>query len=318
MKKVSIIVVAIITLLLSSCAPKSEPLTGDVQVPKPLNEKNFEDTPVLTKLDSSLEISPKKILSLGFSKCILESHGVRIDNGNFKTDFTVKKNLNKQTKLLEESSIPYYIEVTSGPGISHDRTNLSLYNNPDHVIFFAQMLREMISMNSDNLSFKGIILNIGDSSIDNDVYYNTLNEIANRVDQGSTQLILTLDPLFYESDAKSLPLEYFDKDNIGFNISMNFSFKSYPGDAKFNHDLIPLSKNRILEKLMNIKNSDKKSKNREIIVSLKCPWASGSNVLAKDISEIMKIIDFQFSFSYSNTENEFDYSEDKTLTSTFK
>ncbi|KMT22858.1 hypothetical protein [Clostridium cylindrosporum] len=312
MKKVLLLVIALGVILLSSCSPKKENLTGDVTVPKPLNEKTFQDTLKLTKLDSSMDINPEDIRSIGFNRVIIKTQGLRIDSGNYKTDFKRKNKLMKQTALLEEADISYYIEITTGPGISNDGKNLSLFTKGDNMVFFAQMVKEIIEMNKDNTHFSGIILSVGNTKIHNDTYYKTLNEISNRVLKSyDVPLLISLDPMYFESNNTSLPLEYFDNPKVGFNIDMNFKCDKYPGKAKFNDSEIELSKNRILEKLIAIKDSNKNS--RKILLSLKCPWSEECSVLVKDIFEIMKMVGFEFSLSYSNTNNEFDFSNNKNI-----
>lgn len=310
MKKLLVFMVAIVMIIMSSCAPKKENLTGDVKVPKPLNEKTFENNLTLTKLDSSKDINIEDIKSLGFKECILESTGLRIDSGNFKTDFKRKNKLLKQTSLLEKENIPYYIEVTSGPGVSPDRKNLSLYENQDNIVYFAQMINEIISMQKENSNFNGIIINIASNNISDEVYYNTLNKIINKVNSDK-EIIITLCPLYFNSKDPVLPTEYFDKKNIGFNINMDIICENYPGNAKLNGLDVSLSKNTILENLVNIKNLI--TPDTKVIVSVKCSWSSGFNVLLKDIFEIMKIINFDFAFSYSNTDDEYDFSNNQSI-----
>lgn len=313
MKKALCLILALGLFLLSSCAPKKENLTGDVTMPKPLNEKTFQDTLKLTTLDSSMDINIEDIQKLGFNKCILQTQGLRIDDGNFRTNFTRKKNLNRQIAQLEEADISYYIEITSGPGVSHNRENLSLYDEPDNIVFFAQMIKEIIEMNKDNSHFSGIILSIGSNKISSETYYETLNKISNKVlNDYDVPLIFTLEPTYFESKNALLPLEYFDNKDIGFNIDMNFICENYPGTAKFVESDISLSKNYILEKLLNIKDKNDK-KDRTILISLKCPWDKGCSVLIKDVFEIMKMVGFKFSLSYANTDNEYDFSTNQDI-----
>lgn len=314
MKKLLLIVLALGVLILSSCTPKKENLTGEIIVPRPLIENTSNNTFNLTKLDASKDIVANDIHSLGFSRCIIESKGLRYDNNTFKTDFKAKRQLQKTTKLLEESDIAYYIEITSGPGISPDRKNLSLFTNKDNIVFFTQMVKETIDMNKDNPHFNGIILTLSSKDIQNDVYYKTLNKIVNRITNVyDTPITISLDSGFFTSKDPSLPLDYFDNPDISFNVNMDFRCDTYPGTATFNSVDIPLSKNQILEKLIDMKESYGNNSSRKLMFSLKCPWNEGSPILLKDLFEIMKIVKFEFSLSYSNSKNEYDFTNNKDI-----
>lgn len=318
MKKIIFFVIFVILLTLISCAPKKENLTGDVQVTKPLNEKTFQYSPKLLKLDSSKDVLPDNIKSLGFNKCVIQSEGIRIDNNKFQTNNVRKNNLRKQTTLLEEKKIPYYIEVISGPGISTDRKNLSLYTNKDNVVFFSQMIKETVDMHKNSPHFRGIILSIGSSSINKDVYYDTLKKISDRVSKASNvPFILTLHSSYIESEDNDLPLDYFTNLNVGFNIDMSLNFHKYPGNMTVNNKEVSISKNTILEKLIKTKKSNTEDNKRQVMVSLKYPWESEGTVLLKDIFEIMQMIDFDFSFSYGNTKDSFDFSGNKDINAIF-
>lgn len=315
MKKGLIFLTLIIILTLVSCSPKKENLTGDVPLPKPFNEKSFVDSLRLIKLNSAMDIVPENLYDLGFDRCILQTEGIRIDNDNFRTNFTSKNNLTDKVALLEENNISYYIEVMSGPGISLDRSNSSLYTDKDNIVFFSQMLREIIESNKNNPKFQGIILNIGVNTLDNDIYYNTLKDISERILKDyKIPLILTLDSHYFESDDVDIPATYFEGLDVGFNVDMSFDGKAYPGDVIFNEEKVSLSKNKILNKLLKIKEFNLKNDARQIFISLQCPWKSGGDILVKDIIEIMQMVDFEFIFSYGNSNDKFDLLLDKNIT----
>lgn len=317
MRKRIILLVLFVACTLVSCSPKKENLTGDIKLPKPLNEKSFEDSLKLVKLNSNMDVYPEEIKSLGFDRCVLKSEGIRIDSGNFRTDFTKKKNLDRKVSILEENSLPYTIEITSGPGLSDDRNNTSLYTDKDNIVFFSQMLKELIENHNANPNFEGVMLSIGVNGLNKDVYYNTLKEIITRIRETyDVPILITLDSFYFQDEEATLPTEYFKDLDVGFNMEMSFDGKSYPGKVTLNDEEMDLSKNKILSRLLKTKEYNLKNDKNRIIVSVKCPWESGGDILIKDIFEIMHMVDFEFNFSYGNTKDKFDFSLDKNVENT--
>ncbi|MEG2538708.1 MAG: hypothetical protein RSA01_03860, partial [Clostridium sp.] len=200
----------------------------------------------------------------------------------------------------------------SGPGISKNRTNISLYNNRDNIVFFSQMVRETIKLNENNPYFSGIILNIKPNNINEKAYYETLKGITDRIIKDySYPIFITLDGNFLSSENAKLPNNIFTSELIGYNVDMSIDCDSYPGKGTINGVEGSISKNSILDKLINIKQSEEDSTN--FMVSYKSKWNDNCDVLIKDIFEIMKMLGFQFNLSYSNTNNEYDFTNHKNI-----
>ncbi|MEF9953096.1 MAG: hypothetical protein RR840_00970 [Clostridium sp.] len=312
MRKISLILLALLLVLLSSCTPKKENLTGEVTVPKPLTENTLGGSFKLTKLDGSLPVTLDNINKIGFSKAILQVEGVREHSGNYKTNFKNKNALQKNLKLFSDEKIPYYIEIVSGPGLSSDRSIDNLYSDPNSVVYFAQMVRETIELNNDNDYFNGIILSLGIKDLNDNVYFNTLKGIVDRVIKDyKYPILITLDGNLLDSKDINLPDNIFESDLVGYNIDMSLECDSYPGVGTINGIEDQLSKNNLLDKLIRIKDSEQNNKN--LMVSFKNKWNDDCDVLIKDIFEIMKILGFEFNLSYSNTNNEYDFTHHKDI-----
>ena len=308
---------AIISLMLISCskiiiensvqnntivkeAPKQEKVV--------IAPKIHEDIKAVTikNLDA---LNIETINETNFNMVVLESEGVRRADKNYSTNFTTLKMLNKNAAELERSKIDYFIELTSGPGITESSSISSIFSNNTERMYFAKMLIELADRYNKNEHFIGISIDLKSKNINEDMYYDALTDIISRVRKQYPDLtfIVNLHPLAFENKLENIPKLALE--NVIVNLPIEIRDFSYPGTSRGIICKFELNKNTVLKALQNLKESDFKT----VIVTLDLPWSDKADVFIQDIFEINKMLGFSNNISYGNTNDSRDFSRNDTI-----
>ncbi|MDF2675498.1 MAG: hypothetical protein K0R09_3770, partial [Clostridiales bacterium] len=230
----------IISIMLISCGKiiiegSAHNNTIEKQTPKQeqdvLNPKFSEDIKAVT-IKSLEELNLKMINETNFNMVVLQSEGVRRADNNYNTSFKLLKKLNENSLKLEGNKINYFIELTSGPGISEDSSIASIFSNDTERMYFAQMLMELAERYNKNEYFIGFSIDLKPKNIDEDVYYDTLTDIISRVRKQYPGLtfIVNLHPLAFENKLENIPK--LGLKNVIINLPVEIRDLSYPGINK--------------------------------------------------------------------------------------
>ena len=273
-----------------------------------LDTQFSEDIKAVT-IKSLEEVNLEMIHETNFNMVVLQSEGVRRADKNYSTSFKALKKLNKNSSKLEGNKINYFIEITSGPGISEDLSISSIFSNNTERMYFAQMLMELAERYSKNEYFIGFSIDLKSKSIDENVYYDTLTDIISMVRKQYPDLtfIINLHPLAFENKLENIPK--LSLENVIINLPIEIRDLSYPGinmGVKLDFDL---NKNMILKAFQNLK----KSEFETVLVTLNLPWSKKADMFIQDIFEINKMLGFYNNISYGNTKDSRDFSTSDTI-----
>ncbi len=309
--------IAIISLILVSCSKiiieNSKPNSTVVQeTPKQdkvvMTQKIHEDIKAVTikNLDT---LNIKMIDETNFNTVVLQSEGVRRVDKNYSTNFKTLKMLNENAAELERNKIDYFIELTSGPGITEDSSISSIFSNSTERIYFSKMLMELAKRYNKNEHFIGISIDLNSYNINENVYYDTLTDIISRVRKQypSLTFIVNLHPLVFENKLENIPK--LTLENIIVNLPIEIKDFSYPGTSRGIISKFELNKKTVLKALQNLKKSDFKT----VIVTLNLPWTEKTDVFIQDIFETNKMLGFNNNISYGNTNDSRDFSKNDSI-----
>jgi hypothetical protein len=308
---------AIISLMLISCSKiiieNSKPNSTIVQ------ENPKQDNVVMTpKIDNNIKavtvksldaLNIKMIKDTNFNMVVLQSEGVRRSDKNYSTNFRTLKMLNENAAELEKNNMDYFIELTSGPGITEDSSISSIFSNNTQRMYFAKMLIELANRYNKNEHFIGISIDLKTRNLNEYVYYETLTDIISRVRKQYPDLtfIVNLHPLAFENKLENIPK--LTLENVIINLPIEIGDFSYPGTSNGIISKFELNKNMVLKALQNLKKSDFKT----VMVTLDLPWVEKTDVFMQDIFEINKMLGFNNNISYGNTKDVRDFSRNDSI-----
>lgn len=311
------IYVAIISLILISCSKiiiensaKSNTIVKETpkQDKAVMTSKILEEIKAVTvkNLDS---LNIKMINETNFNMVVLQSEGVRRADKNYSTNFRTLKMLNENAAELERNKMDYFIELTSGPGISEDSSVSSIFSNSTEKIYFAKMLMELANRYNKNEHFIGISIDLNSKNISDDAYYDTITDIISRVRKQYPELtfIVNLHPLTFENRLENIPK--LTLENVIINLPIGIRDFSYPGTSRGIISNFELNKNMVLKAFQNLKEADFKT----VMVTLDLPWSEKTDVFMQDIFEINKMLGFNNNISYGNTKDVRDFSKNDSL-----
>ncbi|TDT50539.1 hypothetical protein [Fonticella tunisiensis] len=313
MKKLIIFILSSL-LLFTSCTNKWNVKNGSSQGNRTTGETKIEvknTTNIQDKLTGirGVNLIYNKDLNLnfeGFNKVFLSIDGFRISKSPYRTDFRVMKTVDHSISLLEDKNMDYYINITSGPGISKKDGLYSIFQNKTEALYFTKMVEEIISRYRNKPHFMGIALDIGEGSIPAERYYDTMGYIISKVQSkySDINIVLNLHPMTFEEDLNDIYLPDFN--NVTLNLPITFSAISYPGYAKGVEKSYDIDKNVLLDKLTSYMKLADKHKSK-LMVSINSPWVDKTEILLQDMFELVKMLKFDFNISYGNSEDAFDF-----------
>lgn len=295
----------IVILLLSSCkggkvqntVPKQESSKQNEIVEAAGAEQKALKT-VMVRSSEYFNIS--KLREMGFNTVILQTPGIRIANGSYKTDFKALRNFKKAVGILNNSSMSYIIEITSGPGFSEETS--SLFGNKAELKYFSKMVVETIDRCGKNPNFKGISINLKNPNIPQEIYYSTVNNIYLNAKEKyeDIDIVFNLHPLSFDTGFKNLPTMDGYKT---VKASVSLSNLSYPGNGISYKENMKINKNSMLELLKELKSI----KGKDVIVDITVPYNAGSDIFIQDMFEISKTLGLKLSISYGNGSDIYDF-----------
>lgn len=321
MKKVYIIILSI--MLLASFAvikSMSEPKINKIPTIEEVKNK-IEDKVEQTKNDNKIKtvtINAKlpfdisNVKKLGFNTVVLSHEGVRIPNAPYKTNYKALKSLEDNVKSLEKSDMDYILSINSGPGFSADGKISSIFANDTEALYFSKMLCEIIKRHVESKNFKGIMIDIENTNVLEENYYNTLSYIINNVQKNypNINIILNLYPLSFENNFKDILIPKLN--NVTFNGTIYLKGMSYPGYATSYKTSLKINKNILLSNLQELK--DIKDKNGyNILVTIKIPYTEKSDILLQDVYEISKMLHVDINLYSINSMDDYDFSKNNDV-----
>lgn len=145
-------------------------------------EQTKNDNKIKTvTINAKLPFDISNVKKLGFNTVVLSHEGVRIPNAPYKTNYKALKSLEDNVKSLEKSDMDYILSINSGPGFSADGKISSIFANDTEALYFSKMLCEIIKRHVESKNFKGIMIDIENTNVLEENYYNTLSYIINNV-----------------------------------------------------------------------------------------------------------------------------------------
>jgi hypothetical protein len=300
----------------NSTPPSSTDIVKEVkkEVNKELKEASSKDDEKVRAVNIvyNKDFNISNFNSYGFNTIFLSTDGIRIANGNYKTDNKVLKKLESSIRKLENQKTNYIINITSGPGFSSDGKIVSIFDNRQEAMYFAKMTKEIIKRHYNSKYFKGISIDLNNIEVPEDKYYSTLDYIISKVkkDYSKVPIVLNLHPLSFENGFNNIPeIKY---TNIILNAPISLKGISYPGYGAGYKSSIKLTKNTILDRLQKLKDVQDENK-ADVIVTIKAPWVAKSEVLIQDIFEVTKILGYDFNLSFGNSSDMFDITQNKGI-----
>lgn len=244
--------------------------------------------------------------NLGLNTAFLSVNGVRIAKSPYRTDFNVLRNSEKAIDKIKNENINYVINITSGPGYSGDGNITSIFDNRQEALYYANMVKETIGRQLDNPNFKGISLSFENPNIPEKKYYETLSYITSKIreEYPDVNLIVSLHPLSFETGMKNVST--LDFNNVTLNVNISLRTIDYPGSSLGYKSSFKINRNSILSNLQILKD-DFAEKNTKVIVTIRSPWSDKSDVFLQDIFEIIRMLDFNFTLDYGNSQDVNDF-----------
>lgn len=240
MKRFLLIILPVILLssfaLIKSSSKKDSKIISDIKNTKKIIDAEVLEAKVDNKIkavsvDGSFPFDVSKVKDLEFNLIILKNAGVRIPSSPYKTDYKALKSLEKNIKEIEKVNMNYIIDVTSGPGFSSDGNISSIFTNDTEALYFSKMLCEIIKRHSNSKYFKGIMLDLENTNVLEENYYNTTKYIIEKVQKNypDVKILLSLYPLSFENNFQNILVPKLS--NVTLNGVVYFKGMSYPGYA---------------------------------------------------------------------------------------
>lgn len=326
MKKIYIIIVSIVLLasfaaIKSMSEPKSNKILAIEEAKNKIEEKtaqtDIDNKIKAVNIDGRLPFNISMIKELGFNTVVLSHEGVRMSNAPYKTNYKALKSLEENVKELEKSDMDYIIDINSGPGFSSDGKIYSIFTNDTEAMYFAKMSCEVIKRHVSSKNFKGIMINLENTNVLEENYYNTLEYIINKIQSSypDVNIILNLYPCSFENGFQNLSIP--ELDNITINAVIYFKGMSYPMYAAGYKASLKLNKNVMLSNLQILKEFQEKSKSN-MIITINTPWTEKSDAFLQDMYEINKMLNFNLNIGYINSFDDYDFTKNEDVLKVIK
>lgn len=266
-------------------------------------------------LISNNNINIKEIKKHGFNTVFLNVDNIRNSKQPYNTNFKALKLLYNNISQLDKANLAYVIGFSSGPGYSSDGKVTSIFKNSLEMKYFSQMVMEIIGRYKTHSKFLGASINLSSPDIEPGKYYYVQNYIIDKVRSKYKALtfVYNLHPLSFEEGYKNLPK--ITKTNIIMNLNINLKGLSYPGNGVGYKTSCELNKNALLANLTKLKENQNVNSTKTII-TLKTPWVKNSEVLLQDSFEIFQMLKFNYSLSYGNSSDLFDFNSNSAVLKT--
>ncbi|QCX33438.1 hypothetical protein FDN13_06770 [Caloramator sp. E03] len=321
MKRFLLIILPVILLssfaLIKSSSKKDSKIISDIKNTKKIIDAEVLEAKVDNKIkavsvDGSFPFDVSKVKDLEFNLIILKNAGVRIPSSPYKTDYKALKSLEKNIKEIEKVNMNYIIDVTSGPGFSSDGNISSIFTNDTEALYFSKMLCEIIKRHSNSKYFKGIMLDLENTNVLEENYYNTTKYIIEKVQKNypDVKILLSLYPLSFENNFQNILVPKLS--NVTLNGVVYFKGMSYPGYAAGYKTSLKLNKNILLSNLQTFKEFSDRN-NYDMIITVKIPWTEKSDILLQDIFEISKMLHLNINIYNINSLDDYDFSQNKDV-----
>jgi hypothetical protein len=271
--------------------------------PNPVFNSSIKGVTLLS--DSSINID--NIKKHGFNTVLLNANIIRNSKKPYNTNYKALRLLNSSVMQLEKAKLDYVICFTGGPGYSLDGKVTSLFKNKFEMNYYSKMIKEIVKRYYSNAFFKGASINFSTPDLASDKYYEIQNYIINNVRTSYKDLpfVYNLHPLTFEDNFKTLPS--IKLSNIMLNVNIGLKGLSYPGYGAGYKNSCTLNKNSILTNLQRFKEYQS-TIDAKAIVTIKTPWVKNSEVLLQDFFEIIKMLKLDYSLSYGNSADLYDFS----------
>jgi hypothetical protein len=242
----------------------------------------------------------------GFNTVILNVDNIRNSKKPYNTNYKSLKLLNSWVLKLEKAKLDYIICFNSGPGYSSDGKVISLFKNKFEMNYYSKMIKEIVERYIHNNNFKGASINFLAPELADEKYYEIQDYIINNVRTTYKDLtfVYNLHPLAFEDNLKTLPS--LKLTNILLNFTIALKGLTYPGYGVGYKTSCTLNKNSILASLQKLKDFQN-TVDSKAIVTIKTPWVKNSEVLLQDFFEISKMVKFDFTLSYGNSSDAYDF-----------
>lgn len=271
------------------------------------NKKPLLDTDIKgVTLMGSKDINISNVKKHGFNTVFLTVDNIRSSKQPYNTNYKALKQLISNISLLEKANLDYVLCFSSGPGYSSDGKTSTIFKNKMEINYFSKMVKEIVKRFQNHPNFKAASINLLASDNAEDKYYSAENLIINnvRVTFNDLPFVYNLHPFSFEEGYKNAP--DIKLPNIVINMTLGLKGLTYPGYGAAYKASCTLNKNALLSNLEKLKEYDSDGKYKTII-TLKTPWVKNSEVLLQDLFEIYKMLKFDFSLSYGNSLDNYDF-----------
>jgi hypothetical protein len=248
----------------------------------------------------------------GYNTVFLQVDSIRNVAAPYNTNYSLLRALGHNIAALKGADLSFYICFMSGPGYSRDGKISTIYERKYEMLYFSQMVKEILKRYSIYKNFMGISIGIGNPNTPIPSFYKVQNNIIDNVRKNyqNLEIFYNLHPLSYEEAFKNLPALL--TKNIVLNLNFALSGLSYPGYGAGYKTSLTLTKNAILQNLELFKEYQNKY-DVQAVLTIETPWVKHTEILLQDLFEVFKMLNMDYNLHYGNSNDIYDISKNPSV-----